>query len=288
MEAVAETSLITAYCRALEHERPEACVRDRFARELAGARGRELLQRMSGPERVANGCIVRTYLLDRRILRWAGEHRAGMVINLGCGLDTRPYRLELPEPLRWVEIDHADVLAYKRTKLEPFAPTCRLEAVALDLRDTERLRCTFEHLMGSQESVLIVSEGLLTYWTAEAVAALARELQTWTQVEGWLTDLVSPAALRSMQTEIVSETGEHRAALCFAPERGSAFFERYGWTALCTESCVRESRLLNRSFVQDGVVQALLSAHQRDVLDSLYSVVELVRMEPTHSRKDRA
>ena len=28
---------------------------------------------------------------------------AGMVLNLGAGLDTRPYRLALPSTLRWIE-----------------------------------------------------------------------------------------------------------------------------------------------------------------------------------------
>lgn len=32
------------------------------------------------------------------------------MLSVGCGLDTRPWRLDLQENLRWIEIDFADVL----------------------------------------------------------------------------------------------------------------------------------------------------------------------------------
>jgi O-methyltransferase involved in polyketide biosynthesis len=36
-----------------------------------------------------------------------------MVINLAAGLDSRPYRMQLPALLRWVEVDLPDMLNYK-------------------------------------------------------------------------------------------------------------------------------------------------------------------------------
>ena len=33
--------------------------------------------------------------------------------NLAAGLDTRPYRMDLPPSLRWIEVDLPDILDYK-------------------------------------------------------------------------------------------------------------------------------------------------------------------------------
>jgi O-methyltransferase involved in polyketide biosynthesis len=36
-----------------------------------------------------------------------------MMVNLCAGLDARPYRMTLPSPLQWIEVDLPDLLAYK-------------------------------------------------------------------------------------------------------------------------------------------------------------------------------
>ena len=38
-------------------------------------------------------------------------------MNLGAGLDARPYRMELPETLRWIEVDYPQVIDWKAEKL---------------------------------------------------------------------------------------------------------------------------------------------------------------------------
>jgi O-methyltransferase involved in polyketide biosynthesis len=55
---------------------------------------------------------MRTYLFDRFIAR---QVRGGidLVINLAAGLDARPCRMDLPEELRWVEIDLPQMVSYK-------------------------------------------------------------------------------------------------------------------------------------------------------------------------------
>jgi O-methyltransferase involved in polyketide biosynthesis len=48
------------------------------------------------------------------------------ILSLGAGLDTRPYRLELPPQLKWVEADYEDVVAYKNKLLHREPARCRL------------------------------------------------------------------------------------------------------------------------------------------------------------------
>jgi O-methyltransferase involved in polyketide biosynthesis len=59
------------------------------------------------------GLAVRTRFLDELLLEALAEYPIATVLSLGCGLDTRPWRLELAPDLRWIEIDFNDVLDYK-------------------------------------------------------------------------------------------------------------------------------------------------------------------------------
>jgi O-methyltransferase involved in polyketide biosynthesis len=49
--------------------------------------------------------VIRTVIIDELITRAIGEG-VDTVLNLGAGLDTRPYRMALPEDLRWVDVDY--------------------------------------------------------------------------------------------------------------------------------------------------------------------------------------
>ena len=39
------------------------------------------------------------------------------IVNLGAGLDTRPYRMSLPASLHWIEADYAHLIEYKEAAL---------------------------------------------------------------------------------------------------------------------------------------------------------------------------
>src|SRR5882762_3066298 len=107
----------------MESERPDALFRDRYARKLAGERGERILASMRRGRSWAWPMIVRTAVLDELIVRDGVD----TVLNLAAGLDTRPYRLQLPSSLRWIEVDFPDVIAYKQQQLKGERPVCRSE-----------------------------------------------------------------------------------------------------------------------------------------------------------------
>jgi O-methyltransferase involved in polyketide biosynthesis len=65
------------------------------------------------------------------------------VVSVGCGLDTRPWRLELPRDLRWVEVDFADMLDYKDALMSAETPRCRRERITADLNDAAQRRTIY-------------------------------------------------------------------------------------------------------------------------------------------------
>src|SRR5207302_6602221 len=131
---ISDTALWVAIYRARETERPDALFRDLFARKLAGARGEQIAQEMQLGQRYEWPYVTRTLRFDQ-IIGEQVKQGADLVINLAAGLDTRPYRMDLPESLKWVEVDLPAMIDYKEEILAGEKPRCALECVRLDLAD---------------------------------------------------------------------------------------------------------------------------------------------------------
>src|SRR5438270_5993749 len=101
-DQVSDTALLVAAARALESEREDGFVSDPLAAKLAGERGMLLARSMAvGTNWVSLGVGLRSRFIDEFITDRLEEGGIDTVLNLGAGLDTRPWRLALPETLRW-------------------------------------------------------------------------------------------------------------------------------------------------------------------------------------------
>ena len=107
------------------------------------------------------------------------------VLNLAAGLDARPYRLNVSPTLRWIEVDLPELLAYKEKVLVGEKPRCVLERIALDLSDVPRRRALFAQVGASSKRVMVLSEGLLLYLSAEDVGVLATDLARQPSFRYW-------------------------------------------------------------------------------------------------------
>ena len=189
--------------------------------------------------------VTRTYLFDQTI---AGEGAKGasLVLNLAAGLDTRPYRMSLPASLRWVEVDLPELLDYKEDVLRGETPGGALERVRLDLSDVTARRALLERLVRVVDKALVVSEGLLVYWSAEDVAALARDLAGPASFQRWVLDLASPGLLKMLQRSLGQDLENAGAPLRFAPPEGPGFFEPMGGRPLSVHSVMGTAARLRR------------------------------------------
>ena len=142
---ISDTARWVAVYRARETERKDAVFRDQFARRLAGERGEPIAASMSFAEKNSWPFVARTWLIDQVISSQVnlGTH---MVVNLAAGLDARPYRMNLPRSLRWIEVDLPEILAHKENVLQNETPGCQLERVRLDLSDVRARRELFSEL----------------------------------------------------------------------------------------------------------------------------------------------
>lgn len=222
---ISDTALWAATFRAQETDRPDALFRDPFAARLAGDRGRHILETVPHAGDNSWAWVIRTYLFDR-VIRDRVAAGTRQVLNMAAGLDARPYRMDLPADLRWVEVDLPDLISYKQDILAADRPGCRFERIPLDLADREARRPLLQRLGRG----LAISEGLLIYLTDGQVGDLASDLAR-AGFDYWLFDLASPALLQMLRATSGRATEEAGAPLRFAPENRTAFFEPFGWKA---------------------------------------------------------
>lgn len=242
---VQDTARWVAYFRARETERSDALFRDPYAKQLAGERGLLIAHALPEGNKHAWAWVARTYLFDQLLEREISEG-AGLVINLAAGLDARPYRMELPRALEWVEVDLPEILSYKEEILAGQEPRCRLERFRLDLADAAGRRALFTQLGQRADKIVVMCEGLLIYLAAEEVASLAEDLAAVSTFRTWLVDLASPGQLRLMQRGMGKELSAAGAAFKFGPAEGSNFFVPHGWAPAAVHGLMKTAARLNR------------------------------------------
>jgi methyltransferase (TIGR00027 family) len=242
---VSDTALWVAVYRARETDRPDARFRDPFARRLAGERGERIAASQPFFNRAQWSFVARTFLFDRFIAEEVARG-ADMVVNLAAGLDARPYRMDLPLSLQWVEVDLPAMLAHKEAVLHGETPRCALERVALDLRDVAGRRSLFGRLAARARRAIILCEGLLIYLEPEDVIALGTELASRATFDRWIVDIGSPALKRLLEKKVGKDLGAAGAPFRFAPEDGPEFFRRCGWKAADVRSILGTAAKLKR------------------------------------------
>ncbi|MGH7582568.1 MAG: class I SAM-dependent methyltransferase [Gemmatimonadales bacterium] len=241
---VSDTARWVAWYRAMETERQDAIFRDPFARRLAGPEGEALVHEIPAGLRMAPALIVRTAVFDELILDRVANHDIDLVLDLGAGLDARPWRLALPPSLQWIDADHPAILDYKTSLLRDEQPHCRYDAVPVDLTDTAARNALIARLGAAYRNALIVSEGLLIYLEPAAVADLARALHVPESFRWWLADLANPRLLKIIARSQGSSL--LRAPFRFAPGESGAFFRPFGWHEVLFRSAMEDARRLDR------------------------------------------
>jgi methyltransferase (TIGR00027 family) len=245
IQHISDTARWAAVYRARETERPDAVFRDPFARRLAGERGEEIAKAFPFHEKNSWSWVTRTYVFDS-FIREQVNQGVDMVINLAAGLDARPYRMDLPAALQWIEIDLPESLSYKEEILGGEKQRCRLERVRMDLADTRARLDLLDTLAKRATKALILSEGLLGYLTEDQVGALAEDLTRTSAVQLWVFDLASPGLLRMIQKHTHGQFSDSVARLQFAPANGPEFFSSHGWELQEVRSILKTAASIDR------------------------------------------
>ena len=232
IEHVSDTAFWVAYYRWIETQRPDALFKDPLSIKLVGDRGAKLAKHMGIERAMAWSMALRTWIIDRYIADQVAGGCDGF-INLGAGLDTRPYRLDLPKEFLWIEVDFQHVVDYKTDVLKDDTPVCRLRRISCDLSDDTKRGALLTELNGTGRRLCVLTEGVVPYLTNEAVAALARELHQQDHIIHWITDYFSPffqkLSMRGKIRKRLAQNAPFRFDPGPAPDDWPSFFAQTGW-----------------------------------------------------------
>ena len=256
---VADTALWVAAYRAKESARPDALFHDPFAEQLAGARGKKLARTVVGTKSFEWSIVVRTRVIDD-LLEEAIAGGIDTVLNLGAGMDTRPFRLRLPPELRWIEVDGARIMALKEPALPAAGARCKLERRTVDLANPAERDALLTRLEGK---ALVLTEGVVGYLTNDDVAALARGLRAQPAVQRWVVDYSSPMLRRSMRRRLRVRHQFRHTPFRFKPGDWERFFLDTGWKLDSMRYLVEAGEHLGRPIQLPTYVRIVLGLLRR-------------------------
>ena len=116
-DEVVETTLIPLYMRAKESLRSDAILKDPMAERIIAGIDYDFSKLDNAPLSYV-GCVVRGRYYDARVRKFISEHQNPVIVNIGCGLDTRYQRIEDRRNAVFYELDLPELMEIRR-KLIP-------------------------------------------------------------------------------------------------------------------------------------------------------------------------
>jgi O-methyltransferase involved in polyketide biosynthesis len=176
---VAATSLITLYCHAIDTRSDNPILADAKSVEIAAALDR-MLARSEEPlartlvSRTLDKSIVihiaiRAKKYDEYVRDFLSRYPDGVVVNIGCGLDSRFLRIDNGRVVFW-DLDLPEIIAIKK---DFFTENDRYHLVASSVLDYGWMAQVRRH----KGPFLFMAEGVFMYLDGEDVRSLVLELK---------------------------------------------------------------------------------------------------------------
>jgi O-methyltransferase involved in polyketide biosynthesis len=162
-----QTLLITLHVKAMESRSPHSLLKDKFADQALARLDYDFKPLDLGPDG-AISMAMRAKAFDDWTRAFIEQHPDAVVLNLGCGLDSRVFRVEPSPEIRWFDVDFPDVIAIRK-RVYP-AREGSYHMVGASVTDAAWLG-----QVPSDRPAMIIAEGLMPYLPSdEAPKMLAR------------------------------------------------------------------------------------------------------------------
>lgn len=205
---VAETLLIPLYMRAKEsRRRKNSILHDAMAEQLVESIDYDY-SRFDGAKLSEVGCVVRGWYFDNAVRRFIAAREYPIVVNVGCGLDTRYQRIGKDGKTLFYELDLPEVIELRRELIPEPANDRYIAASLLETGWMDELRA--RHPDGE---FIFVIEGVLMYFYEKQVKTFVQNIagrfgggEIWFDVCGTMMSKrgVKPDSLKEHEAQIRS------------------------------------------------------------------------------------
>jgi len=176
LSGISETALITLKAHVVESEKENPVIEDTVAFECLNRlqsllpieiRNRILNRKL--PSTLTRHVALRARKYDIYTRKFLEEYADGLVVSLGCGFDTRYWRIS-KEPWKYIEIDLPNVIEAKKKVLDDLVTYTIIGGSVLQEDWIKRI------LSMQKEHVLFLAEGLFMYLPKDGVISLFKSL----------------------------------------------------------------------------------------------------------------
>ncbi len=167
LKNVPQTMLIPLRARYLETRKADGIIHDPKSVEILDS----IEYDFSGKKEVSRGTqmgvSIRTEILDELTVKFLFKHKDAVVVNLGCGLDTRFHRLD-NGTVTWFDLDVSEAIELRKNF---FKETVRHKFISRSVIDFSWMK-----IVPKDSPVLFIAEGLLMYFTGFEVKSLFKNI----------------------------------------------------------------------------------------------------------------
>ena len=171
---------------------------------------------------------VRSVNMDRYIQDFMKRNDNGIIVQLGCGLETTFYRNDNGKNI-WYEFDLEPVINYRK---ELLGENERDIQMAMDAFSEEWIKLVRkEH---PTEPILVAASGLFYYFTEDNVKDLFKTLKKYGDIE-LLFDTVNKSGIRQMTKKYMKQVGHEGTEMFFYVENVEELAKEVGATVIKEE-----------------------------------------------------
>jgi len=200
---VSETALITLRSRVLESEKVNPLIKDPMGKELLEALMKELphelrdriLKRRLSPV-LTRHIALRARKYDELCREFLQKNADGLIVSLGCGFDTRFWRLG-GEGTNYVELDLPGVIGIKKQMLKDKISYPIIQDSVLEEDWISQVK------EKQNEKVLFVAEGLFMYLPKDLVIGSLQRLAESFHNSALVMEVVAEKYTRGMRRKMV-------------------------------------------------------------------------------------
>jgi|GEM_PF-5064000 O-methyltransferase involved in polyketide biosynthesis len=219
---------------------------------------------------------IRTIVFDEYIGNLIANGDINGVLNLGAGLDFRFLRLKLPDAFKWIECDNGEIVTIKRDILNNIQYFSNYILYDMDITNLAKIEKIANDL-SKKSKWLVLTEGLLCYFSEDQVTTLARFLSRLEAICYWAFDLNSPWAVSNMNARQKTKFNRNSFSVKFAPEKGNLFFADPPWKIL--QSTNMASYAKSKGFPIPQPWSILLKLSKRQIQDEFEKACSITLMK---------
>ena len=203
---VAVTSFVTLYCHAIESQSEDPILIDTKAVELmtelnkilSGANNRLYKNLVSGKlnKQLILHVAIRAKKYDRYVSDFLSKNPEGVVVNIGCGLDSRFFRIDNKKVV-FYDLDLPEVIEIKK---QFFNQNIRYHFIPTSVLDYSWMHIISKHKC----PFLFIAEGVFMYLKKKDVKALILKLQSEFSGSELVCEVVNSLWLRKPLKKMVN------------------------------------------------------------------------------------